>query len=53
LDGGEIDVVDFHSNIWILKLLNGGEVDVVDFSQKYLATKIVGWWRGRCGGFSQ
>jgi hypothetical protein len=42
LDGGELDVVDFHTNIWILKLLNGGEVDVMDFLQKYLATKIVG-----------
>jgi hypothetical protein len=31
--------------------LDGGEVDVVDFPKKYLATKIVGWWRGRSGGF--
>jgi len=45
-------VVDFHRNIWLLKFLNGGEVDVVDFPQKYLATKIVEWWRGRRGGFS-
>jgi hypothetical protein len=41
----------FHCNIWLLKLLNGGEVEVVNFPQKYLATKIVEWWRVRCGGF--
>jgi hypothetical protein len=41
----------FYRNIWLLKLLNGGEVEVMDFLQKYLATKIVDWWRGRGGGF--
>jgi hypothetical protein len=52
LDGGELDVVDLHKNIWLLKLLNGVEVDVMDFLQKYLASKIVEWWRSRRGGFS-
>jgi hypothetical protein len=30
--------------------LNGGKIDV-DFPQKYLATKIVEWWRCKSGGF--